>query len=224
MFDVDGTLVSFRFDVVGTRRAIYAELVKAGFTTAGLADTAPTQLILDTVREQAEAGKGHVGYDIIRKSIYSLLDGFEETSGEGAVALPGVREALVELKRSTLLGVVTNSGRKAATSVLHRNELLEFFDLVLTRDDVPAMKPSPEGILKALSRLSIPKKDSLYVGDSIYDVLAAREAGVPIISVLSGNYDRGRLSAERPDFVVDSLREVVRIVTEDWGRLSAQDR
>ena len=120
--------------------------------------------------------------------------------------------------------MVTNSGRKAATSVLRRNELLEFFDLVLTRDDVPAMKPSPEGILKALSRLSIPKKDSLYVGDSIYDVLAAREAGVPIVSVLSGNYDRGRLSAERPDFVVDSLRDVVRIVKKDSGRLSAQDR
>ena len=218
LFDVDGTLVSFTFDVVGTRKAIYDQLVRAGFDTSGLADTTPTQFILDAVRKQAESGKGRVGYAAIRKKIYSLLDRFEDRGARDAIALPGVMEALLELQESSLLGVVTNSGRKAATAVLRTNGLLDLFDIVLTRDEVPAMKPRPEGILKAVSSLSIPKRDSLYVGDSIYDVLAAREAGVTIVSVSSGNYDRSRLLAERPDFVVSSLKDVVRIVKRGSNR------
>ncbi len=210
--------MSFEFDVVGTRRAIYTELRRSGYEARGLDDRTPTQSILDKVREQAETGKGKVGYAFVRSRIYSLLDRFEQASAEGAIALPGVREALAELKRSSLLGVVTNSGRRAAVSVLQRNGLLDFFDLLLTRDEVSAMKPRPDGILQAIAVLGISKKDSLYVGDSIYDVMAARGAGVLVASVSSGNYDQTRLSDERPDYLMGSLTDLVGILSAHPAR------
>lgn len=209
LFDIDGTLVSFNFDVQGSRKALLAELAREGFDASVLSLTSPTQYFIDSVRDQVTSGKVSADFQAVRKKLYSILDEFElQTSGLVSV-FPGTAETLAFLQaKSVKLAVVTNSGRRAATEVLSRASLLEFFDFVLTRDDVDAMKPNPGGVNQAVSMLSMPKDHIFYVGDSLYDVMAARTAGLKVISVATGNYTAERLKAEGAEIVLKSLSEL----------------
>lgn len=208
IFDIDGTLVTFRFDVRGTRRALIDELGRQGFDTAALDLSTPTQKILDAARAQSEAGRGP-DYDAVRKSVFAILDRFEVESSETTAPFPGARQALDDLRnRGVRLAVLSNSGRKAADAALRRAGLIDCFEFVLTRDDTEIMKPRPEGLEMAVSRFGLPKESVYYVGDSAFDIHAAKAAGIRVISVATGNYTVERLRAEGADYTISGLSEL----------------
>lgn len=63
--------------------------------------------------------------------------------------------------------------------MLRVNKLDSLFDLVITSDDVKACKPDPEGVYFALKHFNISnKKDVIYIGDSEFDYLVSKNAGV----------------------------------------------
>lgn len=208
VFDMDGTLVTFKFDVKGTRKAILEELGKRGYDTSALDMISPTQRILDVVKVQAEE-RGDGEYAAVRAEIFSILDAFESKSAILTLPFPGAKEALLGLKeRGVRLAVLTNSGRGAAAVALGAPGLTDLFEFVLTREDTDTMKPRPEGLLMAVSRLGLPKEFVAYVGDSLLDVQAAQAAGVRLISVATGNYPRERLVEAGSSTIVSSLSEV----------------
>ncbi len=213
MFDVDGTLVSFTFDVVGTRTVMIGELVKLGFDTSELSSSTLTQVILDTARAQINAGRVNADYQWLRSRFYSILDGFEEKSAREARPMEGAIATLRKLRESVRLGVLTNSGRRATNLVLKNGGLADCFEFILTRDDVPAMKPSSDGLVKAVSMLSVPSSEVLYVGDSVADIKAGKGAGVKVAAVVTGNYTAERLRSEGPDYVIRSIRDVPNLIS-----------
>jgi pyrophosphatase PpaX len=208
IFDIDGTLVTFRFDVQGTRRALIDELSTRGFDTGGLGLTTPTQEILDAARVQASKS-GALNFEELRSEVFSMLDDFELKSVTSAEVFPGTKGALDHLKsRGVRLAVLTNSGKKAATEALRRGGLLDSFEFILTRDDTEAMKPRPEGLAKAVALLGLPIDNVYYVGDSPYDIAAAKLAGLKVVSVATGNYSLERLRTEGADYVISSISEL----------------
>ena len=213
LFDIDGTLVTFKFDVQGTRRALIEELSRNGLDTAGLSLTTPTQVIIDSARAQTAGGKGGVSFESLRRKLCSILDDFEVESSRQAKAFPGTRETLQYLReKSVRLAVLTNSGRKAAYSLLRRGRILDCFEFVLTREDVEMMKPSPAGLLEAVTRFSLPKEEICYVGDGVYDIVAAKGAGLKVVSVATGIHTSDRLRQEGADFVISSLEGLPEIL------------
>jgi len=213
VFDVDGTLVTFHFDVTGTRNALLEELRKRGLDTSGLGTTTPTQLIMDAARDQVLSGKSNVDIEELRAASYRVLDEFEMVGAELAEPFPETRPALEELSEAGVrMAVLTNSGRKAAETVLRRAGIEKFFEFVLTRNEIATMKPRPEGLRQVLDMLRLPALDVFYVGDSPLDIAAAKAAGVKVISVATGNYDKERLVAEGADFVLGSIAEVGSLV------------
>lgn len=209
LFDIDGTLVTFKFDVQGTRKALIRELTRRGLDTSGLGLASPTQQIIDSARKQIESGAAGVDYPSLKRALHSILDEFELESSRKASVFPGTRETLVYLRsRAVHMAVLTNSGRKAAYSVLRRGKILDCFDFILTRDDVETLKPSPEGVLKAVETFSVPKEEVWYVGDGLFDIEAAKKAGLMVVSVATGIYTADRLREEGADFVISSLKEL----------------
>jgi HAD superfamily hydrolase (TIGR01509 family) len=207
IFDIDGTLVSFKFDAVGVRTALIGELTARGVETTGLDLSSPTQKILDAAKARmAPGGEEFADY---RRKAFDILDTFELRDIASTKPIPGIREVLTGLKaKGVRLAVLTNSGRKAATRSLTIAGLLGLFEFVLTRNDTETMKPRPEGLLQAVSMLSLPKDDVYYIGDTPYDVMAAKGAGVKSISVATGSYTPDRLASEGPDFVMSSISEL----------------
>jgi HAD superfamily hydrolase (TIGR01509 family) len=205
LFDVDGTLVTFQFDVPGTRKALIAELAKSGIDTSGLGLSTPTQQIIDAAKKQVQRGQ----FASLKKRLYAMLDGFELEGSRKATPLPGARKTLLSLRaRRVRVAVLTNSGRKAAYNVLRRGRMLGCFEFVLTREDVEMMKPNPEGVLEAVRRFSLPKEQVFYVGDGLLDIAAAKGAGLKVISVATGTQTGDRLREAGADFVISSLKEL----------------
>ncbi|MDG6909549.1 MAG: HAD family hydrolase [Nitrososphaerota archaeon] len=208
VFDIDGTLVTFRFDVRGARKALIDELRRQGYDTGGLDLGSPTQRILDSAREQSAAGRG-TGYDALRKAVFAILDAFEVESSATTTILPGVRQVLDSLRsRGVRLGVLSNSGRRSALAALGKAGLLDCFEFVLTRDDTELMKPRPEGLEMAAAKFGLPKGSVFYVGDSAFDVHAAKAAGIRVVSVATGNYTAERLKSEGADYTISALSEL----------------
>ncbi len=209
LFDMDGTLVAFTFDAAGTKGAIVRTLDRMGFDVSGLGEAVPTQSLIDAARAQIDAGIVRADFGQVLSRVYEILDESEVGTAATAVAFTGVQETLDLLRSNAVrLGAVTNSGRSAATQVLTREGLDKCFEFVLCREDVPALKPRPDGVALAVELLGVTSDEVVYVGDSMYDAIAAKAAGVKMVGVLSGRYTEAQLRATGSDYVIRSIADL----------------
>jgi HAD superfamily hydrolase (TIGR01509 family) len=95
---------------------------------------------------------------------------------------PHARDVLRELRTLGLrLGCVTNSHRVIVLSIMSHLELGEFFDAVVTADDVARPKPAPDMLLKICRRLDVMPREAVFVGDTETDLIAGEAAGCTVI-------------------------------------------
>jgi HAD superfamily hydrolase (TIGR01549 family) len=107
--------------------------------------------------------------------------------------LPGARELLDYLTRAAVPWAIATSGRMESA-----RPILKLLDVgpdvvVVTRDQVQHAKPDPDLFLAAAERLGVDIGDSVVVGDSVWDLLAARRARALGVGLLSGGYGREEL-------------------------------
>jgi phosphoglycolate phosphatase/AHBA synthesis associated protein len=86
-----------------------------------------------------------------------------------------------------------------------------FFDVVVGGDEYERQKPAPDGLLVALDRLGAPAADAAYVGDSPYDMSAARAGGLFAVGVTWGRIHRREALADA-DVIVDSAGELLAVL------------
>ncbi len=128
-------------------------------------------------------------------------------------AFPGVPEMLLDLRRSgARLAVVTSKRRHRTLSTLRTARLDSFFDCVVTDDDVPIAKPSPDPVRLALDRLAVSPGRAWMVGDAPFDVLAGRAAGTRTVAALWGARDPQGLLAAGPDYAAVEPSDVLSAV------------
>lgn len=109
--------------------------------------------------------------------------------------LPGARQLLEHLTVAKVPWAIATSGRrKTAQPMLELLGVLAGTPVV-TRDEVARAKPDPDLFLEAARRLGSTNEDVVIVGDSVWDLLAARRARAPGIGLLSGGYGREELEA-----------------------------
>ncbi len=130
---------------------------------------------------------------------------------------PGVHGTLETLKKAGLrLGVVTSKRRHSAQIGLKSAEIDSFFEVAICHDDAPKHKPDPTPILMALEFMDVTSGCVLMVGDTIFDVRAAKNADtvMPGLRVKSAAVTYGAglkesLVEENPDFLLDSICQVL---------------
>lgn len=140
-----------------------------------------------------------------------LLDYYEQHMVIDTAPYPGALDALDELAaRGVTLAVVTNKIERYAVHVLDALGLSDRFACVIGGDTLPVGKPDPAPIRAMIERCGIKGAEShaAFVGDSVYDVQAAKAAGVPVIGCSFGFLDRpaDQLGA---DVVIDGFDDLV---------------
>jgi HAD superfamily hydrolase (TIGR01509 family) len=85
------------------------------------------------------------------------------------------------------LGVVTNSIKKSAVSLLSYAQLLDFLDVLITNQDVEKQKPDPECYILACKKLNVNPHETIVIEDGEYGLRAAKAAGCHVIQVDSPN-------------------------------------
>jgi pyrophosphatase PpaX len=109
------------------------------------------------------------------------------------------RTALMRLRQAAELAIFTGRVQKEMEYTLRSSKLRNFFQSILTVEDVARSKPDPEGLLKILNGRK--PEIALYIGDNVDDALAAQAAGIRFVGVLP------RRSLERRHRIA-SLRQV----------------
>ncbi len=111
----------------------------------------------------------------------------DEVMIAGTLLYKTVHSALGKLKKRNLkLGIVSTKFRYRIQEILKRENILEYFDVIVGGEDVTQHKPDPEGLLKAWERLNNKSPHTLFIGDSIVDAETAQNAGIPFLAVLTG--------------------------------------
>jgi phosphoglycolate phosphatase len=193
LFDLDGTLVDTLPDIAGAVNSALVELNLDPLPVERIGvfiGKGPRSLVSRVLDEQPT-----LTADARQARVQPLLDGYVRhyapRIGRESHLFPGVREALGELSVAGVkLGVVTNALQHLGETVLARFDLLRFMDVVVGSDAVSPGKPAPGPLLRACRALDVTPADTLMVGDSENDVLAARAAGCAIVAVPCG-YNAG---------------------------------
>jgi len=128
--------------------------------------------------------------------------------------LPGARELLAHLTSLGVPWAIATSGRAdsaaVALSALGLGETVP----VVTRDLVPHGKPDPDLFVEAARRLGVDIADAVVVGDSVWDLLAARRARALGVGLLSGGYGEEELERAGAYRVYEDPRDFLRHLDE----------
>ncbi len=201
LFDLDGTLLDSDFMIALTMHELY-KLYRPGFKPH-LRDmlyfSGPP--LIDTMREEFP---GQDPEFMRRQFVERSPKYYEDT----VCLYRGAKEFLLSLKdKGTKLALVTNKAKGATFLSLRLTGLENVFDAVVSGDDVSRPKPDPEPLRKALSLLGAKPEDSLYIGDSEYDELAAGRIGIDM--ALAEFAPRKLLAGYTPKYRFDDYGELL---------------
>ena len=204
LFDIDGTLVDSnelhitawreafrRYGYDFDRQTIHAQIGKGG-------DNLVPSLVPDAGSQvQAKIDDAHG--DIFKGGLIAQVKPF-----------PGATELLAKTKESGRAVVLASSATRDELD--HHLEMLEAGDLVsetTSKDDVDRSKPAPDIFSAALKKLEgIAPEEALVIGDTPYDMHAARRCGIPAVGVRSGGFSDEQLQQAGASAVFENVQEI----------------
>jgi phosphoglycolate phosphatase len=203
VFDWDGTLMDSVGSIVGCTRAVIAELGLGEADEATIRGTVGLGL-RETV-DTLVPGCDDALYDVI---LECYRRHWVATFRDRPLLFPEVRGMLGELARSGyLLAVATGKSRRGLEHALDQTGLRGEFHATRTCDDALS-KPHPQMLLDILEQLGVRPRAAVMVGDSIYDLRMAANAGTHGVAVLSGAHGRQELAAEAPRVLLERIGEL----------------
>ena len=206
VFDLDGTLIDSKMDLVNSVNATLRELKREALPTDVVASYvgsgAPTLL-------RRSLG-GNPSEDDLKRALAFFLVHYEEHKLDETRLYPGVKETLEELK-SLPMSVLTNKPVKISVRILEGLGIAQYFRCVYGGNSFDTKKPDPEGANRILSELGIAASDAAMVGDSEVDVQTARNAGMAAVCVNFGfgTHDRDSHPA---DIYINRFEELAKLV------------
>jgi HAD superfamily hydrolase (TIGR01509 family) len=202
ILDVDGTLVDTNYHhALAWHRALRAHEQQVPMWKVHRHIGMGGDQILDALIG-AEAAAAHG--DAIRETEAAA---YEELIDE-VEPMQGARELIEQLKEEGVTVILASSAKES--EVDHYIDLLEARDLIdgwTTSADVEQTKPAPDLVQAALEKAA-DGDPSVMVGDSVWDVKAAKAAGLPTMAVLTGGFSEAELREAGASQVVESIGEL----------------
>jgi phosphoglycolate phosphatase len=208
LFDLDGTLIDSKLDLVNSVNFMLHEMQREVLplaTVAGYIGHGAPRLVADALGPDAAEADRKRGLEI-------FLAHYDEHNLDATRAYPGVVEGLESLQDRPM-AVLTNKPAKMSVEILEALGLLKYFRAVYGGDSFEKKKPDPAGALAILKDLSTGPREAAMVGDSGVDIQTARNAGMLAIAVNYGFGQHDR-QAQPADLYVDSLQEIAAIVLQ----------
>jgi pyrophosphatase PpaX len=202
LFDLDGTVIDSGAIILASMRHATREVLGRDFSDE--------QLLATVGGPGLEAQMRALDPERVDELVRAYRSHNEPLHDE-LECCAGMDEVLVRLRaEGCRLGIVTAKRRATVELAFRRLPLEHLFELVVGGDETDAHKPDPEPLLLAARRLGVDPADCAYVGDSPFDVEAAKAARMFAVAVTWGRiHDRARLEAEEPDALVDTADELL---------------
>jgi len=200
IFDLDGTLTQ-------TNELIFASFNHIAKRYANRTYT-PQEIVAMFGPPEEGAVENIVGKENVDEAMDDLCAYYDEHHPAMAGLHAGIREILDFLKQhGLLLGLFTGKGKRTTLITLDKFSIKNYFDIIVTGNDVENHKPSADGIRKVMKAFHLKPDEVLMVGDAVSDVRAAKEAGVAIAAVLWDSYAKETVMAMDVDYRFHSVME-----------------
>jgi phosphoglycolate phosphatase len=208
IFDLDGTLIDSKRDLIHSVNAMLAEMGRARLdeeTISGYIGHGAPLLVSRALGSTAKEEE-------LRRALQFFLAYYEEHKMDSTCAYPGIPDALAELSRKKVpMAVLTNKPVKISVRILGSLGLASYFRVIYGGNSFETKKPDPLGANKILSQFGAPPRETMIVGDSEVDVQTARNAGTIAVAVNYGFgvHDRAQHPA---DIYLDKLSDLIALV------------
>jgi phosphoglycolate phosphatase len=208
IYDLDGTLVDSTEAIVETFNIILREAglhaPEPGVIASMIGE--PMPVILRRLLPADLQGEVQRFWDI-------YIPVYAKISPKKTHILPSVADTLHEFKRrGKLQSIATQKRSEVASRLLGELGILDRFDLVLGINDVANPKPAPDIIELTLKRLGVEPGETVFVDDTTIGLESGKKAGTHIVGVTTGTHNREKLLSLEPDYVIDRLDELRRII------------
>lgn len=215
LFDLDGTLIDSAPDLVV---AVNQMLIGLSLREA---TTKQTQTWIGNggaklVERALRFGLGKTETDAEVEALQGramdlFFDRYQDCCCETSQLYPGVLDTLGQLQQQGVkMACVTNKPSRFTLPMLAHYQLEALLPVAISGDTCAVKKPEAEPLLLACRELGCPAEHSIMVGDSINDVQAARNAGMPVVAVDYG-YNHGvPIEESAPDAVISDFADLLR--------------
>jgi pyrophosphatase PpaX len=208
IFDMDGTLTQTNALIFASFNFITEKYLGKTFS--------PREIISWFGPPEEGAIEQLLGADRVDEVMDELCEFYKAKHKELARLHSGIPEILQLLSgQGITLAVFTGKGSRTADITLSEFNIAQYFDLVVTGNDVSHHKPHPEGIQKIIRHFDVSPSQVLMIGDALADVKASRAAGVKVAAVLWDSYDKEGMLSANADYVFHHVGEL-----HDWFRRS----
>lgn len=200
LFDLDGTLIDSLPLIKTTYHKVFQEL-DIPWGNAEVMNSVGLPLV--QIAKTFAGEERHIEFFKLYQHYYAL------EHDNLTRAFPGTLEMLESLRQAGCrLGIVTSKSRGVAMRSAEYVNIARYMEVFIGAEDVHQHKPQPEPIIKALTLLDAPASTAAYVGDSPFDVMAAKAADVISVGVTWGMSKREEISRHSPDIILGSWKEL----------------
>lgn len=204
LFDLDGTLLNTNHLIVESFQHAYRTINGVEKDRDYIVKTFGEPLALTMERE----------FDIPVEEAIRIYRSFHYERFEDLIDIfPGMAQTIMALhNRGYKLGVVTSRLKHTSIKGLRKYNLEKYFQCIITADDTQKHKPDPEPIHMALEKLnSLPEK-TIMIGDSLFDIKCAHNAGTKAAIVSWSELSPDIYLAEKPEYVIEKAEDIVSIL------------
>ncbi len=207
IFDMDGTIIDSQHAIVAA--------MNAAFVRGGRPKPA-REAVLGIVGLSLPEAMSALAPDLSTAEALDLAEHYKESflgereEGRAHVPLyPGAREALDALAADpwTVLGIATGKARRGLDHVFGVHALEHYFTTLQTADNHPS-KPHPSMVQQAMKETGCAPEHTVMIGDTEFDIVMGRSAGVRTIGVTWGYHPRERLVAAGADVIIESYDDL----------------
>ncbi len=212
IFDLDGTLIDSRLDLVHSVNAALRHIGRAALPDDVIAsyvgDGAPILI-------QRALGGETVDDAVVRQGLQFFLSYYREHKLDHTTVYAGVKEALVTVQSTRngvprKLAVLTNKPVNPSRAIVEALGLGSFFTQIYGGNSFATKKPDPEGARRLLEENGVRPDETVIVGDSHVDVETGQNAGLWTVGVSYG-FAPHTLEENPPDVLVDAPHELAEV-------------
>jgi phosphoglycolate phosphatase len=219
IFDLDGTLIDSRLDLVHSVNAALRHIARPELPDDVIAsyvgDGAPI-LIQRALRAEA------ADEALVRRGLEFFLSYYREHKLDHTTVYPGIAQALSAIQGSSnggtrKLAVLTNKPVNPSRAIVDALGMGQFFAQVYGGNSFATKKPDPEGARRLLEENGVKPEQAAIVGDSHVDVRTGRNAGMWTVGVTYG-FAPHTLESEASDVLVDTAEELAAVFSESRSK------
>ncbi|WP_051208458.1 HAD family hydrolase [Propionicicella superfundia] len=207
IWDLDGVVVDTMPDIVNALR-VAARAVGYG----ELSDEQTRGKVGGGAVKAFQLLFGDDGAQFVQPAVEHFAEYYPKHCADTSQLYPGVSEVLAGLGGRVRFAMATAKIRPASLMLLETLGVRDYFDYVVTADDMQRMKPDPQSVQMILERFGLSGDQAVMIGDMKTDILAGRAAGVHTIGVTYGYGTAADLTAAGAEALVGAPSELIDVI------------